>query len=134
MIRNCLSCNQKISRSKSQFGDSAFCNQYCYSKFKAKKFLGKGNPRYNGGERKLSYTTCGTSFTRKSCGKNNKERNFCSPSCYYSFRSTYYVKERHPLFKGVIGRTTKLIRSTKKYYIWRQSVLSKNDYSCHITL
>ncbi len=127
MVRNCYSCKKEIIRSKSLFKKLAFCNHNCYSKYKSKQFTGTKNPRYNGGDKKTTCTNCKVKFTRQNI---NKERNFCSRDCYYKFRSEYYIKERHPLFRGVVTRTTRQIRSTKKYYIWQQSILQKNNYSC----
>jgi 5-methylcytosine-specific restriction endonuclease McrA len=130
MYVKCYTCNKLIKRSPSLIKEKNFCDHSCYSKYKSKLWKKEKNPNWNGGELKLKCLVCGKSFTRKRHGQY--EPKFCSRKCYSQYRSIHYIKENHPMWRGVITRTTKPLRSKKKYNDWRKEILERDNHTCQI--
>ena len=126
---SCTVCGKEIKR----FGKlpkCAFCNHECYSIYKSRKWSGDNNPRFSGGELKLTCTECDKEFTSKRYGMG-REQKTCSRECYSKRRSRIYRGEKHPMYRGVEGKTARPVRMQKKYERWIKAIKERDGKCVH---
>jgi endogenous inhibitor of DNA gyrase (YacG/DUF329 family) len=135
MELKCFICNQNVFRTPSQvkFRTNTFCSQKCYAVEKSRRWKGKNNPGFNGGNLEIKCKVCGKQFTSKSYGeKRNSKLGACSLKCGNTLAGIRRAGENHWAWNGGLGRITKPIRAKKKYKDWMNSVLERDNKTCQV--
>src|ERR1700761_2909956 len=59
-----------------------------------------------------------------------KRGHFCNHSCYSRFREEILPTDEQPTWKGGIIKETQRGRGSRKYKIWQQAVLNRDNHTC----
>jgi very-short-patch-repair endonuclease len=117
VLCNCKNCNKSIKKPVSVYlkNQEAFCSKECY--WINKKEVtpkGKDNKQYN---RILTQCdNCGENIEITLYDMNATRHHFCTQSCYWQFRSKYYIGERANKIVYTEEMRNKLRERTAKMY------------------
>jgi hypothetical protein len=98
----CFSCGKKLIRPIGHFyRERVYCSFECRDQYKTKFLSGKNSPWYKRVD--TVCTNCGKDisvipFEYNLLNEYGESNNFCSRECYCTYRSKYYVGEKHPMF------------------------------------
>lgn len=109
--RKCSWCGEVIKVFPKDYNkEHLYCDLLCRDKYRSKFYSGVNSPFYS----KISVTCnncgCKMSIPLNKSGKKNifgDEHHFCSPKCYYEFRSKYYIKEKSSQYKRILSKKEK---------------------------
>lgn len=82
---------------------------------------------------------CGTNFWRKPSAIKKGDNKFCTRGCYFKWQKgknkvvtnpARKDKENNPNWKGGIGGLNVVIRRSREYSDWRESVFKRDDWNC----
>lgn len=129
---NCSTCGNIKKVYPSTLKEFNFCNHACYAVFKSKKWSRESNPGWQGGNRTLT-CICGKTFSRKRCGpERDAKQSFCSRKCSQGYFGLNHRGDKHPMWKGVNGKTGTPIRRMARYKDWVKSVFQRDDFTCQV--
>lgn len=91
-IKNCLTCNNSFNKkaytSKNNWSKIKYCSIKCSGRSKRTSISSL-------------CTCCGITYNEKPSALNNKNRNFCSRTCYTKFRKESLPMEEQHAYRGV---------------------------------
>jgi hypothetical protein len=98
----CKNCGKeftiKLSRDKKGYG--VFCSKKCQGDWASKNTRGKNSWFWKGGLVIQECKKCNKKFLAKPSHIKKGLRKFCSKKCTFDYRSEFYRRENHPLWKG----------------------------------
>lgn len=109
--RQCGWCGKDIKvLPKDYHQEHLYCNLSCRDKYRSKFYRGENSPSYS--RVSVNCNNCGAQIKIPlyEIGRKNifgDEHHFCSPKCYYEFRSKYYIKEKSSQYKRVLSKKEK---------------------------
>jgi 5-methylcytosine-specific restriction endonuclease McrA len=133
MIRKCETCKQEFTTSPSRVkkGSGRFCSRKCYEKWYSVNLLGERNKQYKSGDRSRTCIVCGEIFKIHNYTSKNKNRGlFCSLPCLGKWRAKNLSRENSPLWRGGLTPKCQEIRTSQKYFTWRDSVFKRDNFTC----
>jgi len=121
---NCKYCQKETVDFLSVYlkSKNTFCSSNCYWKYK-KEFEPKGEDSYQYNRIETKCTNCNLDievipYDYNKKNKYNDNHNFCSQTCYWEYRSKYYLGEKHSQFgtkHTAKQRNAQRILTTKMY-------------------
>jgi len=120
-LRKCKFCGGKLKRSGRKF-----CSFLCFGKWRSKTQLGANNPKWRGGNKKITCEICGKEFF---VNKASKAR-FCSSKCKCVWHSKTFIREKSPNWNGGTTSLRGAIRSSLPYHQWRKKCFMRDNFSC----
>lgn len=127
----CEYCDKEIYKTKSQLERSefSFCSIKCKNSFLAKIQIGEKHPRYS--KVKTICDNCGCDTYKNKAEYESHMNHYCSKECKYEHQATIYVGEKHPRYNEKLTNEDRLdTRRYKEYYIWRNEVFKRDNYTC----
>lgn len=102
-----------------------FCSRSCYS-----SWFSNGESRRMEGTRMCACIVCGVKTKRTKKEILSGGGKFCSKKCSGKWSSENRSGENSPLWVSGMDRTSKQIRTSARYQLWRRMVLIRDGFRC----
>ncbi len=120
--RECVFCHKEFKyRSKQQ--DRKCCSLRCNSKY-GQVLTGRNK------QIKTNCLVCKKEILSSPSDIKNGKGKYCSKKCYWSALPEYWAGDKNPKWNGGITPLYRKIRTSTRFYKWRNAVLKRDDYTC----
>lgn len=130
LIKKCLVCSAEYQSFPSSH--RKYCSQKCTAKAVPQTKSGATNPAWRGGKIRKYCLLCNKEFfiwkaeTKRGGGK------FDSIKCSSKWKSLTYIQEKSNFWRGGVATINNKIRTSIQYRMWRNKILTRDDYTCKI--
>lgn len=130
--RTCRRCGNSFEATGHRREERVYCSTECKAADFAERFMGDGNPHWEGGWPEFTCSRQGCSNTFRAYPDERYSERYCSKACKDEAHSVRMSRENNPHWKGedAIRHWRSQLEASGEYRRWRLAVFERDRYTC----